>query len=207
MRESGITAAFLGFWQSNVPKERWADFQRELLEEVQSTPGVVSAAISTNVPLSGSSWEHGLQIGSERGTSKFTWVSPDYFSTMAIPIIKGRGFTPGDTASSPRVALVNNTFVRRFLSGTNPIGQTLRTEAEPGYPSTVFEIVGVIADTRYSNLRNPTPPMAFVPIAQSPNPGPWATMMIYSNTSTATVAAAAKASYRRKTSGRHCGIF
>jgi predicted permease len=192
MRESGITAAFLGFWQSNIPKQRWQDFQRELLEEVQSTPGVVSAAITTNVPLSGSSWEHGLQIGSERGTSKFTWVSPDYFSTMAIPVIKGRGFTREDTASSPRVALVNNTFVHRFLPGANPIGQTLRTEAEPGYPSTVFEIVGVIADTRYSNLRNPTPPMAFVPIAQSPNPGPWAMLMIYSNTSTATVAAAAK---------------
>jgi predicted permease len=192
MRESGVTAAFLGFWQSNIPKPRWQDFQHELLEEVQSTPGVVSAAITTNVPLSGSSWEHGLQIGSERGTSKFTWVSPDYFSTMAIPVIKGRGFTREDTASSPRVALVNNTFVHRFLSGANPIGQTLRTEAEPGYPSTVFEIVGVIPDTRYSNLRNPTPPMAFVPIAQSPNPGPWATLMIYSNTSTPTVAAAAK---------------
>ncbi len=207
MRESGITAAFLGFWQSNIPKERWQDFQRELLEEVQSTPGVISAAITTNVPLSGSSWEHGLEIGSERGTSKFTWVSPDYFSTMAIPIIKGRGFTREDTPSSPRVALVNNTFVRRFLPGVNPIGQTLRTEAEPGYPSTVFEIVGVIADTRYSNLRNATPPMAFVPIAQSPNPGPWAALMIYSNTSTATMAAAAKTSHRRKTSGRHCGIF
>jgi predicted permease len=192
MRESGITTAFLGFWQSNIPKERWADFRRELLEEVQSTPGVISAASTTNVPLSGSSWEHGLQIGSERGTSKFTWVSPDYFSTMAIPIIKGRGFTREDTASSPREALVNNTFVRRFLSGANPIGQTLRTEAEPDYPSTVFEIVGVIADTRYSDLRNPTPPMAFVPMAQSPNPGPWATLMIYSNISTATVAAAAK---------------
>lgn len=192
MRERGITTAFFGFWQSNLPRERWADFQRELLQEVQSTPGVLSAAITTNVPLSGSSWEHDLQMGSERGTSKFSWVSPDYFSTMAIPILKGRGFSPQDTASSPHVVLVNSTFVRRFVPAGNPIGQTLRTIAEPDYPSTVFEIVGVIADTRYGNLRNATPPQAFVPLSQSPNPGPWATLVIYSNTSTPTVAAAAK---------------
>jgi putative ABC transport system permease protein len=192
MRERGITTAFLGFWQSNIPRERWADFQRELLEEVQSVPGVLSAATTTNVPLSGQSWEHGLQIGSEHGSSKFTWVSPDHFKTRGIPVVKGRGFTSQDTASPPRVALVNDTFVRSFLAGANPIGQTLRTEAEPGYPSTVFEIVGVVPDTRYSSLRSQTPPMTFVPAAQSPNPGPWASMMIYSNTSTSAVAAAAK---------------
>ncbi len=203
MRESGITAAFLGFWQSNMPRERWADFHRELLEEIQSVPGVLSAATTTNVPLSGGSWEHGIHVGSVEGTSKFTWVSQDYFKTMDIPIRKGRGFTREDTRSAPRVAVVNDTFVRRYLPGVNPIGQTLRTEAEPSYPSAVYEIVGIIPDTRYNNLRGETPPMAFAPATQFPDAGPWTTMVLYSNVPSATISDAAK----RKLTEKHPNVL
>jgi predicted permease len=192
MRESGITDAFLGFWQSNLPRDRWADFQRELLEEVRSVPGVLNAATTSNVPLLGSSWEHGIHIGPQDGNSKFTWVSPEYFETMGIPVVKGRSFTQNDTASSPRVALVNETFVRRYLNGTNPIGQTLRTSAEPDYPATSYEIVGVVPDTKYDSLRSQTPPMAFAPASQFPGQGPWTSVMILSNLNPAAVAAAAK---------------
>ncbi len=192
MRESGITEAFLGFWQSNLPKERWADFQRELLEEVRSVPGVLNAATTTNAPLLGSSWEHGIRIGSQEGNSKFTWVSPEYFETMGIPVIQGRSLAREDTASSQRVALVNETFVRRYLRGGNPIGQTLRTSPEPDYPATVYEIVGVIPDTKYNDLRGQTPPMTFAPASQFPGQGPWTSVMIRSDLAPAAVAAAAK---------------
>jgi predicted permease len=198
MRVDGITNAFLGFWQSDMPKERWPGYQTELLQQIQSVPGVLSAATTTNVPLSGQSWTHGVHVGSEEGTSKFAWVTPDYFTTMGIPILKGRGFTPDDAASSPRVAVVNATFVWNFLGGANPIGQTLRTVAEPYYPSTVYQIVGVIPDTRYSALREAIPPMTFAPATQCPNPGPWLTIMIHSNLPSATVAAAAKARLKEK---------
>jgi predicted permease len=192
MRESGITCAFFGFWQSNLPRDRWSDFQRELLAEVQSVPGVLNAATITNVPLLGSSWEHGIHVGPTEGSSKFAWASPGYFETMGIPIIRGRNFTPQDTATSERVALVNETFVRRYLSGANPIGQSLRTSPEPDYPSTIYEIVGVIPDTRYNDLRGQTPPMTFAPASQFPNQGPWTSVMIHSNLNSAAVAAAAK---------------
>jgi predicted permease len=192
MRESGITEAFLGFWQSNLPRERWADFQRELLEEMRSVPGVLNAATTTNTPLLGASWEHGVRIGTQEGNSKFTWVSPEYFETMGIPVITGRGFTQNDTASSPRVALVNETFIRRYLSGANPIGKTLRTSPEPDYPATVYEIVGVIPDTKYNDLRGQTPPMTFAPASQFPGQGPWTEVMMHSNLAPAAVAEAAK---------------
>jgi len=192
IRESGITDAFLGFWQSNLPRERWADFQRELLEEVRSVPGVLNAATTTNTPLLGSSWEHGIHVGAQEGNSKFTWVSPEYFETMAIPVIQGRSFTAQDTASSPRVALVNETFIRRYLSGANPIGKTLRTSPEPEYPATFYEIVGVIPDTKYNDLRGQTPPMTFAPASQFPGQGPWTSMMIRSNLAPAAIGVAAK---------------
>jgi predicted permease len=181
MREGGITIAFIGFERSHVPRERYEEFQRQLLDEARSAPGIVDAATTTNVPLLGSSWSHGIRIGSAEASSQFTWVSPGYFRTMGIPVVTGRDFTRSDTAMSQRVAVVNRAFVRRFLGGANPIGQTLRTSPEPNYPSTVYEIVGVIPDTRYNDLRGETPPMTFAPASQFPAGGPWAAMMIHSS--------------------------
>jgi len=158
MRESGIVTGFLGFWQSNLPPGRWVEFKRELLDEVRATPGVLDAATTTNAPLLGPSWEHGVRVESVEGDSKFTWVSPGYFDTMGIPVVRGRGFNQNDTAASTRVAVVNRTFVRRFLGGADPIGHTLRTIQEPNYPSTVYEIVGVIPDTQYNATRNEITP-------------------------------------------------
>jgi len=183
IRERGITLAFLGFAESHLPPASFEEFKRELLEEVRSVPGVQSAATTTNVPLLGGSWTHGIHIGSTEGWSKFAWVSPDYFTTMGIPLQMGRGFNQNDTATSPRVAVVNQAFIRRWVGGSNPIGQTLRTGEEPGYPSTVYQIVGVIPDTKYNDIRGVTPPMTFAPASQFPAGGPWTAMMIYSETS------------------------
>jgi putative ABC transport system permease protein len=181
LRESGVTSAFLGYWQSNLPPDRWTPFARQLLAEVQQTPGVRSAATTTNVPLSGGSWEHGVRVGATEASSKFTWVSPDYFSTMAIPIVRGRGFNQNDTATSQRVAVVNQTFVRKFAGGADPIGQTLRTGQEPGYPSTIYEIVGVIPDTKYNDIRGDTPAQTFAPALQFPAQGPWISVLVHSD--------------------------
>ena len=183
MREHGITLAILGFADSHLPPERLEEFRRELLDEVRSVPGVLNAATTTNAPLLGGSWTHNIHMGSSEGPSKFTWVSPSYLETMGIPLKAGRGFNPGDTAASPRVAIVNQAFIRKFTGGANPIGQTLRTSAEPHYPSTVYEIVGVIPDTKYNDIRGDTPPMAFAPASQFPAQQNWTMMMIYSNAS------------------------
>jgi len=81
----------------------------------------------------------------------------------------------------------------------NPIGQTLRTSPEPDYPATVYEIVGIIPDTRYNDLRSETPPMTFAPISQLPAPQPWARVMIRSDLPAATLDAA----LRQAVAGKH----
>ena len=78
---------------------------------------------------------------------------------------------------------MNQAFIRKFTGGVNPIGQTLRTSPEPHYPSSVYEIVGVIPDTKYNDIRGETPPMAFAPASQFPAQQNWTMMMIYSNAS------------------------
>lgn len=193
MREANITVAFIAFQKSHVFPDLNKNFTARLVDEVRSIPGVLNAASTTNVPLVGGSWEHGIRIGSLEGTSKFTWVSPQYLDTMGIPLILGRGFNQRDTAHSQHVAIVNQTFVRRFLGDANPLGRTLRTEPEPDYPATLYQIVGIIPDTKYNDVRGDTPPMAFAPASQFPeDTGPFAALLIYSKTPAAQVISTVK---------------
>jgi predicted permease len=135
--------------------------------------------------------------------AKFTWVSPGYFDTMGIPVVRGRGFSENDTPASTRVAIVNQTFVRRFLGGADPIGQTFRGMQEGDYPTTLYEIVGVIPDTQYNDLRGRTPPMTFEPASQLGDPGPWTGLMIHSNTPPA----ATGATIKRRLAARHPDVI
>jgi putative ABC transport system permease protein len=181
-RERGIMVAILDFRRLTFSPERNTEFIRELLAETRTIPQVESAATSTHVPLTGSSWYFswnlGVRINGMEGGSKFTWVSPEYFKTMDIPLLAGREFSELDTRTSPRVAIVNESFVRKYLAGQNPLGRVIRTTAEPGYPASECEIVGVVRDTKYSELREPAPPISFAPADQYPNVGSWAVLFI-----------------------------
>jgi predicted permease len=192
MREEGITLAFMGFDKSNVPHDRLEAFKRQLLEEVQSIPGVLNVATTTKVPLLGGDWGHQITIGKAEGFAMFTWASPGYLDTMGIPLLGGREFSPADTSTSQGAAVVNQTFVRRFLNGADPIGQTLRTHPEPSYPATAYQIVGVMADSKYDSLRGATPPFVIAPSTQFPDNRPGTAMMIHSNLPPAVIADSVK---------------
>jgi len=130
--------------------------------------------------------------GEKEGWSKVAWVSPEYFKTLEIPILTGRDVSKTDTAASPKVALVNETFVRQWLGGANPIGARVRTGAEPGYPEATYEIVGVVKDTKYGKLQSDIPPITFAPASQLPNPGTWAIVVIRSSAPLPGIIAAVK---------------
>ncbi len=202
-RQEGIIVGFFSFHRSGLAPEGINAFQRAFLAEIKAVPGIVNAGTTTNTPLIGGSWTHGVQVGANQGDSKFTWVSPGYFETMHLPIIQGRDFTLHDTRSSLRVAVVNQTFVRQFAGGANPIGLSLRTAPEPDYPSTVYEIVGVVPDTKYNDLRAEIPAMAFAPDSQYPTIGPWSVMMIQSSVDPA----AAIATIKRRLTESHPEII
>jgi putative ABC transport system permease protein len=148
-------------------------FARQLLEDVRAVPGIDAVAQTSHLPLANQAWTLGVHVpndhGEETGDSRFTYVSPGYFDTMGVRLIAGRDFTDFDRADSSRVAIVNQTFVRRYVRTSNPIGVRVRTVAEPGNPSVVLEIVGVTRDTKYDNLRQGTPPTTFVPASQNPD--------------------------------------
>ena len=165
--------------------EQRVAFQQRLIDEIGSIPGITAAAASTYIPLGGGSWWHFFRIpgltGKERQGSRFTYVSPGYFKTLGIPIHSGRDFEAFDNASSRRVMVVNESFVRNHLHGLMPIGTALHTVAEAGYPEVTYEIIGVVGNTKYSDLREEMPPIAFVPIAQDPDLQPWAPVIVRSS--------------------------
>jgi predicted permease len=191
MREHNVLIGYFGYQAAHIKPENEAAFKRQLVEDVRSVPGVQNAAATTNTPLNGSSWSHGVRTDSAEGSSKFTYASPSYFATMGIPLISGRGFTAADTTDAPFVVIVNQTFIRKYLGAKPPIGQLVHVRPEPQYPERTYEIIGTIADTKYNDLRGEIPPIAFVPIDQYPvtAQGPFVAMMIATNGDPAAIAA------------------
>ena len=157
-------------------------FEDAMLGAIRSIPGVAAASASVHFPLIGGSWTQGFRIpavdGEQARSSKFTYVSPEYFRTFEIPMLAGRDFNAFDTATSPGVVVVNETFVRRYVPSSRPIGLRLRTTPEPGYPEALYEIVGIVKDAKYGSLREEAPPETFVPLTQHPNLRPWPGIVI-----------------------------
>ena len=168
IRESGISVGYFGFPEAKIKPENLAAYKRQLVEDVRALPGIENAAGTTNVPLSGSSWSHHVQVDTLEGASKFTYVSPSYFATLGVPLLTGRNFNERDTNDALLVLIVNQTFIRRYIRTPTPIGQHVHVRPEPQYPERTYEIIGTIPDTKYGDLRDEAPPMAFVPINQFP---------------------------------------
>ena len=168
IRESGITVGYFDFQSTNVKPENLAAYKKRLVDEVRALPGIENASRTTNVPLSGSTWGHEVEIGTMSGPSRFTYVSPSFFDTLGIPLREGRNFTEHDTNDTPLVLIVNRSFVRRYVSTGSPLGVQVHVRPEPYYPARTYQIVGVVPDTTYSDLREDSQVQAYVPIDQFP---------------------------------------
>jgi putative ABC transport system permease protein len=158
-----------------VPKERRSAQRKELLERLRNTPGVEAAATSNYVPLSGNFWDDNVLVDSPTGERKadvqFDRVSPGYFNTLRIALLRGRDFNSGDTTSSPLVAIVNESFAKKFFDGADPVGKIFRIEEDAGVARPNFEIVGLVKDTKYGDLRTDFAPISYFPAQQAESPG------------------------------------
>ena len=165
-KQDGILVADVGFASLKIAKERRLDYKKDLLEHMRAIPGVISAADVNILPLSGSGWNEEAFIDGtdpvKKGVPMFDRITPDYFRTLGTPIIAGRDFEAHDNLSSQAVAIVNETFAQKLLDGKNPIGRRFRVQNEPGTPDSVYEIVGLVKDTKYYNLREAFKPTAFL---------------------------------------------
>ena len=143
---------------------------QRLLERVGALPGVVSVAMSGNGPFSGSRTTSGFEVEGythtpdERLTTQEEVVTPGYFETVGLRIVRGRGFTDADVVTGRRVSVINETVARRYFKG-DPIGR--RWSYDSTFGDEAFEIVGVAADARYNDLRTESLNMAYRPARQA----------------------------------------
>jgi predicted permease len=173
---SNLAAVSLGFEPDRVllftiapPRTRYPDERRSLLfdrihQRVGEVPGIETATLSSDTLLAGGSSQTGIAVDLSRPEERrLAWVNDvgyDFFETMGIPILLGRGIGRLDHAGSEPVAVVNQQFVRELFPGQNPLGKTFRNGQR------VLRIVGVSADARYDRLRSPFPPTFYRPYLQ-----------------------------------------
>jgi putative ABC transport system permease protein len=147
--------------------KRQAAFYRQMRDALERRPEVQSAAILFPNPIQGRNAQGTFTIEGQpampRGDRPFTAlasVSREYFSTLAIPLIKGRAFTDQDRDPAPAVAIVNTTFVRKYFAGQDPIGHRVRFgEKDQDWVT----IVGVVGDSRNIGLKDPPTPLFYLP--------------------------------------------
>jgi putative ABC transport system permease protein len=155
-------------------------FYRQLLDRIAAVPGVSSVAASTGAPIVGTSWGMDFSIAgqppadeSSKPSAGFTMVTPDYFRVFGMRIVQGRGFTNQDAASSLPVAIVNETFVRQFLSNVDPLSQRVvvqKLNLTSLGPPIDWQIVGIYHDVHNRGVRREGFPEIIVPLWQSPLP-------------------------------------
>jgi predicted permease len=167
---------------SQASPEQAAARHDELLQTVRALPGVASAASTSKIPMDPGSWSFAHRTSSPEPAkeqwSRFTYISSGYFSTVGTRLLAGRDIADSDRRDSRPVLVVNESFVRRHLVKVEPLGAMVRTVAEPGYPETVFEVVGVAADAKYNGLRIPNEPVAYIPWVQHPLLRGWPALVI-----------------------------
>ncbi len=137
----------------------------ELTRRLVVLPGVVSASYSSDALLDGGIWTSGFHIEGQPEKSyvdvQTLAAGPEFFETMRIPLVKGRTFRAEDMRSKQDVALVNQAFVRKFLESRDPLGMHIGG-SEVGEKQR--EIVGVVADTKYDDMRKADEPTAYIPL-------------------------------------------
>ena len=155
-----------GYTMATVPA-----FNERLEREFSALPGVQSVGVALYSALEGNNWGEGVRVEGRpepgpdaQNGSSWDRVSPGFFETVGQPILRGRGFTAQDTATSRMVAVVNQAFVNRFFPNEDPIGHHFGT-FDRKYASN-YEIVGIVADAKYNNPRDPVRSMYFRPMSQ-----------------------------------------
>ncbi len=186
-RQSGILVTDIDFTSLKLTtNELRISFANELLARVRAIPGVDSAAITEIVPLSGNGIAHDILMGvssppkDDNPVSTFNRVSPGFFQTLQTPMIAGRQFNEHDVGGSPLVAIVNESFARKIAKTGNPVGTMFRVQ-RMGTIIGPYEIIGLVKDTKYYDLREEPQEIVYTALAQHDQPDNDAQILIRSN--------------------------
>jgi predicted permease len=151
-----------------------ARFTEQLVEKLSSLPGIESAGAASAVPLaltmSGTAFEfagHPVEAGRLPPIVNYADVTPGYFKTMGIPVLRGEDFTSSDTREGVRTAIINKAAAERYWPGEDPIGRSLRMSQSgdaDAHTRPWYLVKAIVQDVRHNNLREPAAPQIFFPV-------------------------------------------
>jgi len=150
--------------------ERTRQLFERIEDEISALPGVTSMAAAMVPVLAGDNWGNSLVVeGFEAGpdtntNASFNGIGPGYFRTMGIPLMSGREFTRADAFGAPKVGIVNQAFAKKFNLGDNPVGKRFGLGGPNAKPD--IEIIGLVQDAKYSEVKRAVPPQYFLPYRQ-----------------------------------------
>jgi len=174
-QQNGLLVAAVDISRANLPSPVRAEFYKNLVDSLRATPGIEAAASVDIVPISGNGWNSFIEFPGEQRKDRlvpwFNRVSAGYFETIGTPLLAGRDFNDRDTTASPDVVIVNEEFSRKFLNGANPLGRQFRLVVGPGQTPHLYQVVGIVKNTKYQNLREDFKPQVFVAASQDTAPG------------------------------------
>jgi len=159
--------------QDGYKGRRLADFYQELAQRLELLPEVRSVSMSWNTLIAGGLTINGVSIQGytpkpgqkdDQLETHVNQVGPKFFETVGIPLLLGRTIGEGDTDGAPKVAVVNENFVRQYLGTDKPVGRRFGFGEKKA--SSEIEIVGVVGDAKYNDLRKDAPPTVYVPSLQ-----------------------------------------
>jgi predicted permease len=164
---------------SGYKPERIKLFYQQLSENLRSIPGVQSVGLASMRILEDNEWDSGMTVEGytpaktgDHAQPFMNQISPGYFAALGVPIVAGRDFSETDNKlvqdplrpdrKSPAVVMINETFARRYFAGRDPLGRHIGFGTDPGAPANM-EIIGVVKDIKYTNLRDEIPEQAYIP--------------------------------------------
>jgi predicted permease len=153
--------------QAGYVDDGYANLFGDIVSRIEALPGVRSATFSSAPLLSGNRlFAAGVAVpgnipqSGEEEVVPFNHVAPGFFETMEMPILRGRSLTPADDAGAPRVVVISRGMAAKFFGGEDPVGRSIRIAGVER------EVVGVVGDVRYTDLRQSTPVTFYLPIRQ-----------------------------------------
>jgi putative ABC transport system permease protein len=170
-RPEGVLTINVDLSRARYPETQRSIVFREIADRLAALPGVLSVAQISFVPVAGGTWDNligpdGEAAAASGKSSFFNSAGPGYFKTMGTRLLTGRDFDDHDSLSAPKVAIVNEIFARKYFGGANPVGHTFHMSADAGKPEPSFQIVGMVGNTKYDQLRDDFEPIAFFPLSQ-----------------------------------------
>jgi len=191
-QREGVLIMDIDFTRLKIPQEQRASFRQTVVERVSALPEVESAAETNTVPLGGSYWNDQVVVNGEVNKTLVDMgnITPGYFKTIGTPLLAGREFNDHDTAAAQKVAIVNQEFARKILGTENPIGRTFKIYVYQGQAQSEYEIVGLMANAKYYDLRQEFDPIAFYSQLQEDRPDNYGSIIVRSSRSLEPVVAA-----------------